>query len=247
MSPAKKLRIEVFRGLVMADEEQIGRGTLGKTILSVGCMFLLLAAVMFLPAGIGWWNGWIFLAVFAVQMAVGSLYLWQRNPAIFVARSKIHKGTKSWDKLVLFFLLLAFLAIFPVAALENRYEWSSVPVWTIIVGYLLTTIGTLGSVWGYGVNKFAEPGVRVQTERGHKVIDSGPYAIVRHPLYVAGFLFAVGIPLALGSFWALIPVAVATLVLVVRTALEDRMLHEELDGYREYAARVRYRLIPRVW
>ena len=103
------------------------------------------------------------------------------------------------------------------------------------------------STWVYSVNKFAEPGVRIQTERGHKVIETGPYAIVRHPLYLASLFLIGGIPLTLGSFWALIPVAVGTMVLLVRTALEDRMLHRELDGYKEYASRVRYRLIPGVW
>ena len=96
------------------------------------------------------------------------------------------------------------------------------------------------------VNKFAEITVRIQTERGHKVVDTGPYAIVRHPFYVASFWLA-GIPLSLGSYWALIPAAITVLVVVVRTALEDRTLQSELPGYKEYAARVRYRLIPGVW
>jgi protein-S-isoprenylcysteine O-methyltransferase Ste14 len=97
------------------------------------------------------------------------------------------------------------------------------------------------------VNKFAEPGVRIQTERGHKVVDTGPYAIVRHPMYLSAVILFSGIALALGSFWAVIPAAVVALVLVVRTALEDRTLQNELDGYKAYASRVRYRLIPGVW
>jgi protein-S-isoprenylcysteine O-methyltransferase Ste14 len=105
----------------------------------------------------------------------------------------------------------------------------------------------IGSVWAYSVNKFAEPGVRIQTERGHQVIDTGPYAIVRHPIYVAGFLIVAGTPLALGSLWALIPVAVASPTLIVRTAFEDRLLQDELGGYKVYASRVRYKLVPWVW
>ena len=97
------------------------------------------------------------------------------------------------------------------------------------------------------VNKFAEITVRIQTERGHKVVDTGPYAIVRHPFYVGAFLWIAGIPLSLGSYWALIPAAITVLVVVVRTALEDRTLQSELPGYKEYAARVRYRLVPGVW
>jgi protein-S-isoprenylcysteine O-methyltransferase Ste14 len=231
----------------MTAEERIGTGTLRRAVFGLGCFVLLLAVAMFVPAGIGWWNGWIFLAVFTLQMAISSVYLWYRNPAIFVARSKIHKGTKRWDKVVIFFLLPALLAIFPVAGLDNRYHWASVPAWLAVTGYLLMTAGMLGSVWAYSVNKFAEPGVRIQSERGHQVIDKGPYAIVRHPIYVAGCLLIAGACLALGSYWALIPFAFAVPVLVVRTALEDRTLQDELAGYKEYAARIRYRLIPGVW
>jgi protein-S-isoprenylcysteine O-methyltransferase Ste14 len=117
----------------------------------------------------------------------------------------------------------------------------------IVLGYVLLCIGFFISVWVYKVNKFAEPSVRIQTERGHKVIDTGPYAIVRHPLYAGGLIMFTGIPLALGSIWALIPTAVGTVIIIVRTVLEDRTLHEELEGYREYAARVHYRLIPGIW
>jgi protein-S-isoprenylcysteine O-methyltransferase Ste14 len=231
----------------MADEGRSGTSALRRADLSLGCFLLFLAVAMFLPAGIGWTEGWVFLLVFLLQMAMASLYLWRKNPDIFVARSKIHAGTKGWDKVVLVFLLLSFLAIYPLAGLDSRYHWSSVPPWLIVLGYVLLSLGMIGSVWAYRVNKFAEPGVRIQTERGHKVIDTGPYAIVRHPIYVAGFLIVAGTPLALGSLWALIPVAVASPTLIVRTAFEDRLLQDELGGYKEYASRVRYKLVPWVW
>ena len=101
--------------------------------------------------------------------------------------------------------------------------------------------------WAESVNKFFEPTVRIQTDRGHRVIDTGPYAIVRHPGYASGYLLFVGMPLALGSLWALIPAILSCLLLVVRTILEDQTLRNELAGYEEYAQRVRYRLIPGVW
>jgi protein-S-isoprenylcysteine O-methyltransferase Ste14 len=103
----------------------------------------------------------------------------------------------------------------------------------------------VGLMWAEAVNRFAEPSVRIQP--GQRVVDNGPYAIVRHPMYVAAFPFFLGTALALGSCWALIPAVLASLILIVRTALEDRVLHNELPGYKEYAGRVRYRLIPRVW
>lgn len=231
----------------MSEEERIGSSTFSWAFLSLGGVIFVLGVALFVPAGIEWWNGWIFLSVFSLQMILAALYLWRTNPAIYVARSKIHQGTMPWDKVLLVFILLSFAGMFFVAGLDQRFHWSLVPVWLIILGYILLTAGMVGSAWAQEFNKFAEPGVRIQTERGHKVVDTGPYAVVRHPLYVAGFILLFGIALALGSYWALIPVAVATLVIVVRTALEDRMLHEELAGYREYASRVRYRLIPGVW
>jgi protein-S-isoprenylcysteine O-methyltransferase Ste14 len=104
-----------------------------------------------------------------------------------------------------------------------------------------------GLTWAEAVNKFFEPFVRIQTDRGHHVIDTGPYAIIRHPGYALSFPFFLGIPLALGSLWGLIPAILMSTFLVVRTILEDRTLQEELPGYEEYARRVRYRLVPGVW
>jgi len=231
----------------MINQARIATTVLRQAILSLGGLLLFLGVAMFLPGGIRWTKGWVFLLVFVLQMTVASLYLWRTNPEIFIARSKIHAETKGWDKWVLVFVLFSFFAIFPAAGLDHRYGWPLVPLWLVGAGYLLFTLGMIGSVWAYSVNKFAEAGVRIQAERGHTVIDSGPYGIVRHPIYVAGFLIVVGIPLALGSSWALIPVAIATPILIVRTIFEDRMLQAELRGYKEYATRVRYKLVPGVW
>ena len=108
-------------------------------------------------------------------------------------------------------------------------------------------LGTLGTTWAESVNRFFEPTVRIQTDRGHRVIDTGPYAIVRHPGYLAAWFFFLGIPLSLGSLWAIIPAIFSCVILVVRTILEDRTLQNELPGYKEYAKRVRYRLLPGIW
>ncbi len=215
---------------------------LRRSILSLAVFLLVLALALFVPAGINWWQGWLFLVVFILQMAIAALHLWRTNPEIFVARSKIHAGTKPWDKVVMLILITSFMATFPVAGLNHDSS-----VWVIVPGYVLLTIGMAGCVWVEAVNKFAEMSVRIQSDRGHKVVDAGPYRIVRHPFYVAAFFLFFGVPLALGSYWALIPAAVAAIVLIVRTVLEDRMLQRELPGYQEYAGRVRYRLIPGVW
>jgi protein-S-isoprenylcysteine O-methyltransferase Ste14 len=221
---------------------------LRRTLVSLSVTIILPIVLILLPAwDIGWGNAWIFILVFVVLTIVSVFYLWYANPEIFVARSKIQAGTKWWDRLILYPLTASLVAIFPVAGFDHRFHWSSVPAWLAILGYVLFTLGYIASDWVYSVNKFAELGVRIQTDRGQTVIDTGPYGFVRHPLYLAGLFLIGGIPLALGSFWALIPFAVGAILLIVRTALEDRMLQEELEGYKEYASRIRYRLIPGVW
>jgi protein-S-isoprenylcysteine O-methyltransferase Ste14 len=229
------------------DHRQFGPSLVLRAILALGIFLSFLAVTLFLPARINWMGGWLFLLVFLIEMMVAVAYLWWKNPEIFVARSKIHSGTKGWDKAILLFLVASFVAIFPAAGLDHRFHWSATSPGLTMAGYILFSIGMFGSIWVYGVNKFAEPGVRIQTDRGHTVIDSGPYAVVRHPLYVASIFVVAGIPFALGSLWALVPVGAGTLILVVRTVFEDRMLQNELPGYKEYAGRVRYRLIPGVW
>ena len=178
-----------------------------------------------------------------------TLYLRRVNPEVIAARINRHKGTKRWDLLLrAIFILPTMLAIPIVAALDDgRYHWLPVPWWSCVMGYTLLIAGIVGVTWAESVNKFFEPSVRIQTDRGHRVIDNGPYAIVLHPGYVSGFLVFIGMPLSLGSLWALIPGVLCCLLLVVLTIWEDQTLREELVGYKEYTQQVRYRLIPGVW
>lgn len=210
---------------------------------------LVLVLLLFVPAGsIGWTRGWVFLLVLVMVLGVSARYLWRVNPEIFAARSRIHPATKRWDRILLGFLFPVMLAIVPVGALDDgRFHWSRMSWWFVGLGYLLLTIGTAITTWAQAVNRFFEPGVRIQTERGHHVVDTGPYAIIRHPGYFAACLLFAGIALALGSWWALIPAGFAALLIMIRTEWEDCMLHAELDGYAAYAKRVRFRLIPGVW
>jgi protein-S-isoprenylcysteine O-methyltransferase Ste14 len=135
-----------------------------------------------------------------------------------------------------------------VAGLDHRFVWSPVfPLWLIVLGFILTSLGYAFGVWAFVENRFFSSVVRIQTDRGHVVCDSGPYRLVRHPGYAGTILALLGIVLALGSVWTLIPAAVALIIAVVRTALEDQTLQEELPGYRDYARRVRYRLIPGIY
>jgi protein-S-isoprenylcysteine O-methyltransferase Ste14 len=188
-----------------------------------------------------------FVILIVATLAVAGLYVLFTNPEVVVARIRFHKGTKGWDK-ILCFLFAAACAVFLVATLDyGRFHWLPVPWWVSVLGYVLFLAGMGIVTWAAAVNKFLEPTMRIQTERGHKVIDTGPYAIVRHPGYVAFTPVAVGIALSLGSLWALIPAGVASLLLILRTQWEDQTLQAELPGYKEYTQRVRYKLIPGVW
>jgi protein-S-isoprenylcysteine O-methyltransferase Ste14 len=145
-------------------------------------------------------------------------------------------------------LFPAMIAEIPLATLDaGRMGWSDVALWVIGTGYILLISGVAVTAWAQAVNPFFEPGVRIQTERAQRVITSGPYRVVRHPGYIAAIAMFIGIPLALASWWALLPAALATALLVVRTSLEDRLLKAELSGYVEYARRTRYRLLPGLW
>jgi protein-S-isoprenylcysteine O-methyltransferase Ste14 len=229
--------------------DQAGSRDVWRTFAYLLAIPLFLGLVLFLPAGTwSWGKGWLFLAVFLLEGTAAAVYGWRANPELYAARSRIHAGTKGWDRILLAVLVPVMLSIFPVSALDaGRFHWSHVPWWACGIGYVLLTAAMVVGTWAQAVNRFFEPTVRIQTDRGHHVIDTGHYAIVRHPGYVAACLFFAGIPLSLGSFWALIPAVISWLLLVVRTVLEDRTLQEELPGYKEYAQRVRYRLVPGVW
>jgi protein-S-isoprenylcysteine O-methyltransferase Ste14 len=210
---------------------------------------LSLLGLIFLPAGsIRWWPGWIFLAVLFLALGLSALVLARVNPIIYRARSRFQPGTKGWDKALVSVILSAMVAIMPVAALDaGRFHWSAAPPWLVGLGYAALLAAIAVTTWAQAVNPFFEPGVRIQSERHQRVIDTGPYRIVRHPGYISALLLLFGMALALGSLWALAPAALASAVLVLRTSLEDRLLRAELAGYEDYAARVRYRLIPLVW
>jgi protein-S-isoprenylcysteine O-methyltransferase Ste14 len=220
-----------------------------RAMRSLVGFLVFIAVAMFLPAGrLGWVRGWLFLGAFVALTIPSLVYLRRTNPEIFAARSRIHQGTKTWDKVILSLLLPSMLLEIVLASLDSgRFHWSSVPAWATALGYAFLALGYLVSVWAYRFNKFAEPGVRVQKERGQQVIDGGPYAWIRHPVYLGGLFIAACIPLTLGSWWALIPAAVGSATILVRIRLEERTLRDELEGYGEYMDRVRWRLVPRVW
>jgi protein-S-isoprenylcysteine O-methyltransferase Ste14 len=220
-----------------------------RLITGVVRALLIFALCLFLPAGTwAWGRGWLFLVVWVAGLVVAMLYLRRVNPDVVAARLNRHEGTKSWDRILLGILLPTVMAIPIVAALDvGRFHWSQVPWWVCPLGYALLLAGMAGVTWAESVNRFFEPTVRIQSDRGHTVIDTGPYAVVRHPGYVAGCLLFVGMALSLGSAWALVPAGLACSLLILRTRWEDETLQAELAGYREYTLRVRSRWIPGIW
>lgn len=228
------------------DPDAISRG---KAIAySVGLPLSLLLLI-FLPAGtLTWMPGWVFVVVLVLAFGASALMLARVNPVIFRARSRFQEGTKSWDKALLAVILPAMTAILPVAALDaGRFHWTDVPVSAVLLGYAAILASIAATAWAQAVNPFFEPGVRIQSERHHRVIDTGPYRFVRHPGYVAAIVMFFGMALALGSFVALLPAALASTLLVLRTSWEDRLLRAELPGYDDFARRVRWRLMPGLW
>ncbi|MBY5441458.1 methyltransferase family protein [Rhizobium leguminosarum] len=219
--------------------------SLGSLAITIAVMF----AALFWPAGtLDWPRGWIFLGLFLALTCVAIIWIWRTNPELFAARSRYQKGTKPWDAVVATLTIILFVAILPVGAFDDgRFHWAPQPDWVVLIGYVLMTSGYLGLIWAQSVNRHFEPTVRIQTDRDHKVIDTGPYVTIRHPGYATAIVLSVGMALSLGSLYALIPAGLLIIVLVGRTLGEEAELRKGLEGYEEYMARVRWRWIPGVW
>ena len=213
-------------------------------------VWLLSLLTLFLPAGtLAWPAGWIFFSTFFGFVLFLSGWLLRTNASLLEERlTLLRRGQPFWDKVWLlgFYLLsLAWLALMPLDAV--RWRWSLMPLWAACVG----TLFLLGALAGIFVtireNHSLSPVVRLQSERGHQVISSGPYAMVRHPLSSSAFLFYAGVPLLLGSWYGFACTPIFIGLLFVRAMLEERMLQNELPGYNAYMRQVTYRFIPHVW
>lgn len=220
-----------------------------KIILAIVGFSVLIVVLFWLAGRLDWISGWVYAGIMTCGQSISALYLWHKNPELLKQRGKIGKGTKKWDKIILGLFGAAYMAIIVVAALDaGRYQWSQMPSWLWWIGATMYAFFIIGTTWAMAINPFFEKTVRIQNDRGHRVIDSGPYRIVRHPGYTAtiiGFIFST--PFLLGSWWAFAPALLAAISLIVRTSLEDLTLQKELSGYDNYARRIRYRLIPGVW
>ncbi|MBN1641637.1 MAG: isoprenylcysteine carboxylmethyltransferase family protein [Anaerolineae bacterium] len=212
----------------------------------------LVPALLFIAAGtVRWPMAWVHVALLLASTLGSRLIVYRRNPETLRERARFTsaEGMKRWDRILVMIVgLYGPLATTLVAGLDRRWGWSGdLPAIVQLLGALATAAGYGWAVWAMVANPYFSSVARIQADRGQRVVTTGPYRIVRHPSYAGALVAAFALPFMLGALWALIPAALLGATTVVRTALEDRMLRSELDGYARYAAQTRYRLIPGVW
>lgn len=216
----------------------------------VNLIFLLALGIsLFLAAGrIDWRLGWIFFGVVTAGQIATTLILISINPALLGERAWMQKESKPWDKLIVGLGEAGWMLTGIVAGLDARFSWSPrLGVGFSVVGFVLIVLGYGIFLWAMVSNRYFSSFVRIQTDRGHTVETGGPYRYVRHPGHVGALLIYISSPLALASLWTFVSATLLVVLFIFRTALEDQTLQLELEGYAEYAQRVRYRLLPGVW
>jgi protein-S-isoprenylcysteine O-methyltransferase Ste14 len=195
-------------------------------------------------------RSWFLFVVAFVYFVASNLVLFRYNPGLLIQRLKIRrKGSKMWDEVLVRVSNLTALLLVPVVAgLDvGRYRFSRLGIPYAFVGIVSLVVSSILINWSMIENPFFEPTVRIQSERNHYVISTGPYGIVRHPGYLSGILWIASIPLILGSLYAFVPFCLYAMLMIIRTYLEDKTLQEELLGYVKYTERVKYRLFPGIW
>ncbi len=219
-----------------------------KAIVSVFVLAGLMGAIVFSTAGtFDYWQAWIYLVIFTAASLLTTIYLIKNDLALLARRMKGGPTAESRpiQKLIMLFTSLAFIGLLVMPALDRRYDWTRLPLFVIVTGDALVAIGFYFIFRVYRENTYTSATIEVADDQ--RVIDTGPYAFVRHPMYASALLYLLGTPLALGSYWGLVPFAVAIPFLVWRLFDEEKMLTRELQGYSEYSQRVPYRLVPGVW
>lgn len=214
-------------------------------ILSIAAM----GVALFWSAGrIDWWAAWAAIAVWLAFFMVMDILLLRFNPELIAERLNPPKGAKTWDRAIMSLLRLTQLVRYILAGLDHRYGWTvGFPAAAQLAGLVVCTLSYALLAWAMTSNAFFSQIVRIQSERGHAVVTHGPYRYVRHPAYIGMILFELAMPTLLASWLAIITSGLCAILLILRTALEDRTLLTELTGYVDYAHQVRYRLVPGIW
>lgn len=220
-----------------------------KFLLKTLLASLVFSGIIFLAAGkINYSQGWIFL-VTSLITSVMNYWAIRNNESLMNERSSIGEGTKTWDKLILGISSIVYLLNIIVAGLDSgRFQWSPPFHWSVyVLGVFLMIAGNIIFLNARKENAYFSSVVRIQSDRGHKVCNTGSYQLVRHPGYLGMIISLTGVPMITGSLWSIIPTSIAILLLIIRTYLEDKTLKNELDGYTDYTLKTTKRLVPKIW
>jgi len=222
---------------------------IARRFIQLGLMIILQAVLLFGSAGsLRWRPGWAYLGLYLLMLALNAIVLLPNDQGLIEERGRVKEGRPSWDRAFGVAYALLGPSILLVGGLNARFGWlPAIPLWLQVLGGAIMALAYLVFAWAMSANRFFSAVVRVQKDRGHSVVSTGPYRFVRHPAYAGSLVLCLATPLLLGSAWALIPGVLTDAAILVRTALEDATLQRELEGYAEYAQRVRFRLIPGVW
>jgi protein-S-isoprenylcysteine O-methyltransferase Ste14 len=219
-----------------------------KTVLGFTQLITVLGILLLAPAWtLDYWQAWVYLLVFAASAALITTYLWKKDPKLLVRRINAGPGAENEksQKLVQVLASFVFIGTMILPSLDHRFSWSAVPLTVVVAGDLLVALGFLMVFLVFKENTFAAATIAVAPDQ--KVVSTGPYAVVRHPMYSGALIMLFGTPLALGSWWALLMFIPMAFTILWRARDEERFLLENLSGYKEYCQIVRYRLVPFVW
>ncbi|MFL7791029.1 MAG: isoprenylcysteine carboxylmethyltransferase family protein [Anaerolineae bacterium] len=228
------------------------RGVVKWLVREVIAGSVIVGLTLFIPAGtLNWPMGWALVGVYLVWTISTAILMIPRCPELLIERMARRKDAKTWDTVLMSIVGLTTLAKYIIAGLDFRRGWTSsvwqVPIALQIAALILAALGYALGVWAMTANAYFSKIIRIQDDRGQTVATGGPYRYVRHPGYTGTVVFELATPILLGSLWALIPGVLAAVLMVVRTALEDKTLQKELVGYQAYVKQTRYRLLPGVW
>lgn len=219
-----------------------------KAWLALAALAVVMGLLLFVPAGtIHYWQAWVYLSIFTGASVLTTLYLMRKDPALLERRMSGGPTAEKrpTQKFIMLCTSIGFIALLVVPAFDHRFGWSNVPLCVLLVGDLLVAVGFALIVRVYQENTFSS--ATIEVIEGQQIISTGPYAIVRHPMYASAFLYLIGTPLALGSYWGLLPIAAMMPFLIWRLFDEERLLAAELPGYSDYQEKVRFRLVPGIW
>ncbi len=226
--------------------EELRQGLIKRIIQLISQQIFTLAVLLLCAGSFTFMRAYYYVGFVTLLVACNAIYVYPRNPEVIVERSRFHEGTHKFDKIILPIYFMTTLALFITGGIDaGRYHWMPIAVnpWAFVGGFL-TAFGTVFIAGALGANPHLEMTARIQAERGHRVITTGPYRWVRHPMYLGTLIQFFGFPLLIGSGIALVPCVACAIVLIIRTYFEDQMLHHELEGYEAYAKNTKYRLIP---